>query len=497
MEPDAALYAGIAKQIVWRNDWVNLFADGTDWLDKPHLPFWISALSFKIFGISTFAYKLPAFLCWLLGARFTWLFARHFYGTLAAQIAALIYLTALHAIISSNDVRAEPYLTCFLIGASWYLVQAVRSVWYIFPAALFTAFALMTKGPFVLIPIGSGLVLHWIMLKDWQQFLQWKWYVYLLMAAVFTLPEIWCLYLQFDAHPEKVIYGQQGVSGIRFFLWESQFGRFFNTGPIKGTGDPFFFLHTLLWAFLPWSLLLYIAIFQRCRRLFKGVEWISLGAALFTLLVFSFSGFQLPHYLNILFPYFSIMLAAWLINLQPVPLKRAMIAQRVIALLMVVLLLAITLLFRPHYWWVYIITSAAALIGWWLLRSPNDLLRVSLLGSVSVAIFINLFFYPTLLDYQGGSVAAKWKNRQFPKERVHFYKSNSQAFEFYCDAPIEKAELLFTGRAGKAALDTAGTKYKEEAVFSSYPVTRLDGNFINPATRSKGLDSVWLIRINN
>jgi len=501
MEPDAALYAGIAKQIVWRNDWVNLFAEGADWLDKPHLPFWISALSFKIFGINTFAYKLPAFLCWLLGARFTYLFARHFYGTAAAQIASLIYLTALHAIISSNDVRAEPYLTCFLIAASWYLVKAAQSAWYIVPAALFTAFALMTKGPFVLITIGSGLVLHWIMQKDWQQFLQWKWYVYLLLAAGFTLPEIWCLYLQFDAHPEKVVFGMQGVSGIRFFLWDSQFGRFFNTGPIKGHGDPFFFLHTLLWAFLPWSLLFYAALFQRLRKLSKGEEWITLGATLCTLLLFSLSSFQLPHYLNILFPYFSILLAAWIVQLSE--LKKVMIAQRVVALLMVVLLLAVTLLFRPHYWIAYVIISAVVLAGWWLLRSPSDIIRVSILGSVCAAVFINLFFYPTLLDYQGGSVAAEWKNRLFPGEIVHFYRSNSQAFDFYGDAQVErrdtsfnKKELVFTGRAGKGALDLAGKKYKEEAVFSSYPVTRLDGQFINPGTRYQGLDTVWLLRIN-
>jgi hypothetical protein len=220
------------------------------------------------------------------------------------------------------------------------------------------------------------------------------------------------------------------------------------------------------------------------------------------LLVFSLSSFQLPHYLNILFPYFSILLAAWLANLPAVPLKRAFITQRVISLLMVILLLAITILFRAHYWWLYVVVSVAALIGWWLLRSPNDLLRVSILGSVCVAIFINLFFYPTLLDYQGGSVAAEWKNNQFPGERVYFYKSNSQAFEFYSDAPMlrgdtsfHKQELLFTGKNGIAALDQAGTEYKKEAVFSSYPVTRLDGQFINPATRNSGLDSVWLVRI--
>ncbi|RPD38081.1 ArnT family glycosyltransferase [Chitinophaga barathri] len=499
MEPDAALYAGIAKQIVWRHDWVNLFADGKDWLDKPHLPFWISALSFKILGISTFAYKLPAFLCWLLGARFTYLFARHFYGEGAAQIAALVYLTGLHAIISSNDVRAEPYLTCFLIGASWYLVKAVGNTWSIVPAAFFTGLAMMTKGPFVLIPIGSGMILHWAMQKDWRQFLQWKWYVYLLLCAVFVLPEIWCLYLQFDAHPEKAVFERQGVSGIRFFLWDSQFGRFFNTGPIKGKGDPFFFLHTLLWAFLPWSLLLYIAVFQRFRRLRHGVEWITLGAGMVTLLVFSLSRFQLPHYLNILFPYFSILLAAWLFEL--VPAKKIFITQRVISMIVVVLLAGITVLFQPPFWWIYLVLSVVALGVWWLLKKPEDVVRVSVLAGVCVAVFLNVFFYPELVTYQGGSETAHWKNKKFPGEKVQFYKINSYSFEFYSDAPVERSDsasgLVYTGREGVAALDEGGVPYKTEGVFSSYRVTRLDGKFVNRATRAKELDSVWVLRIRN
>jgi 4-amino-4-deoxy-L-arabinose transferase-like glycosyltransferase len=497
MEPDAALYAGIAKQIVWRGDWVNLFADGKDWLDKPHLPFWISALSFKIFGVSTFAYKLPAFLCWLLGARFTFLFARHFYGEGTAQIAALVYLTALHAIISSNDVRAEPYLTCFLIGASWYLVKAGGNVWNIVPAAFFTGLAMMTKGPFVLIPIGGGMLFHWAMQKDWKQLLQWRWYLYLVLCAVFILPELWCLWLQFDAHPEKTVFDRQNVSGIRFFLWDSQFGRFFNTGPIKGKGDPFFFLHTLLWAFLPWSLLLYAAIFQRFRRLRQGAEWIAPGAGMLTLLVFSLSRFQLPHYLNILFPYFSILLAAWLYGLAGE--KKVFVTQRVISVIVVVLLAAITVLFQPPYWWIYMVLSAATFVVWWLLKKPEDVVRVSVLASVCVAVFLNVFFYPALVKYQGGSETAVWKNKKFPGETVQFYKINSYSFEFYSDAPVVRSDsaqgLVYTGREGLASLDEQGIGYKTEAVFPSYRVTRLDGKFVNRATRAKELDSVWVLRI--
>ena len=78
LEPDGALYAIIAKTMVQRQDFVDLFVMGEDWLDKPHFPFWLSAASFSIFGFSTFAYKLPALILTLVGAFYTYAFARIF-----------------------------------------------------------------------------------------------------------------------------------------------------------------------------------------------------------------------------------------------------------------------------------------------------------------------------------------------------------------------------------------------------------------------------------
>ena len=41
IEPDGAVYATIAKQMVLTGDYVNLVLQGNDWLDKPHFPFWM------------------------------------------------------------------------------------------------------------------------------------------------------------------------------------------------------------------------------------------------------------------------------------------------------------------------------------------------------------------------------------------------------------------------------------------------------------------------
>src|SRR5690349_65345 len=56
---DATLYASIAAAMVRTGDYVGLYAWGQDWLDKPHLPFWLTAISFRLFGITPWAYRLP------------------------------------------------------------------------------------------------------------------------------------------------------------------------------------------------------------------------------------------------------------------------------------------------------------------------------------------------------------------------------------------------------------------------------------------------------
>src|SRR5579863_80295 len=354
LEPDGSLYATIAKTIARTGDFVNLRVDGRDWLDKPHFPFWMAALSFRLLGMNAFAYKFPALLFWAAGAWYTWRLALSLYGKPVAQLATLIYVSAAHLVISNNDVRAEPYLTGLIIGAVYHFFKTSRSVrpWLnLLAVSLLSAAALMTKGPFVLLTIGAGFILDWIIGKEWSQFRNIRWWIAIVLTALFTLPELYCLYVQFDRHPEKIVFGRTGVSGIRFFFWDSQFGRFFNTGPIKGSGDPLFYFHTVLWAFLPWSILLYAAVIQRCRSIRRTVpgDWICAGAVLASFVLFSLSRFQLPHYLNILFPFFAILTAGWLYCIHREGTRRFVrIVQGIINIILPLLLLVLAgVLFSP------------------------------------------------------------------------------------------------------------------------------------------------------
>ncbi|MCP3137394.1 ArnT family glycosyltransferase [Pyxidicoccus xibeiensis] len=515
-EPDAALYATIARRMAETGNFVELVLAGRDWLDKPHFPFWVTALSFRLFGVGTLSYKLPAVCFWGLSLVYTYLFARHLYSRTVARLAVLLLVSAYHLVLSNNDVRAEPYLTALLVGGLYHLVRAHERPYspHLVWGALLTACAVMTKGPFVLLAPCGALVLHWLAHRQWRELLRPRWWLALLLVAVFILPELYCLYVQFDLHPEKEVFGRTGVSGLRFFFWDSQFGRFFNTGPIRGKGDPFFFLHTLLWAFLPWSLLLYAACLSRLRSWWRqglaGQELFTWGAAGVLLGVFSLSGFQLPHYTNILFPFFSIILAAWLDARGDAPSRVLAWTQSGVSVGMVVLMAAALWVFHsPLLLWAGL--GLAAATGLVFAGFRGEAVGSTLGRSFGVALAfcatLNLGFLPELVRYQAGSHAAELLNHQ-PARPTGVHAVSGYAFQLYARTRVEHWDLealkevtragpvhLYLPEERVPALEEAGLSVRRLGTFEDFRITRPTRAFLDPATRKGTLRPMLLAEV--
>lgn len=525
MAPDGALYATIAKTMVLHNNYTDLYAEGRNWLDKPHFPFWIIALSFKCFGFTTWAYKLPAILFLMMGARYTYLFAKSLYDTQVALWSVLILLTAEHIVISNQDVRAEPYLTGLIIASVYHFYKAytANNWWHLIIGSAFAACAIMTKGMFAIIPIGGALAGDMAIKKQWKQLFNLRWLVAVILTGVFVLPEIYCLYQQFDLHPEKVVFGHNHVSGIKFFFWDSQFGRFFNTGPIKGHGDPTFFIHTTLWAFLPWSLLLFAALFQYFKQKSKNVqlaEWYCICGSLLTFLLFSASKFQLPFYLNIVFPFFAILTAQYLYSVKGAKSLRAIgIVQKTIVVLLMVLIVVLQYFFRPD--------SMTGLTGFILLvlfiakfylpakltNTPWERIAITtFFAACIVNLYLNLAFYPSLLKYQSGSEAAMWINKnntaRLPVVQCIHTNDYGYPLEFYLDQPLftidqngvgdlpQKPFLMYGYPDNINALKARGWHIETLKTFDRYWITRLKPKFLNQKTRPVTLEKVEVVLVN-
>lgn len=517
MEPDAALYASIAKNMVLRDNWANLYVRGADWLDKPHLVFWLAAMSFKLFGIHDFAYRLPSFLVGLWGAWYLYRFAKALFDEKTALISVLISLTALHLLISTYDVRAEVYLSTFTFAALYYFYRAQQQAWYIVAGSFFAALAIMTKGIFVLIPIFAAFIGYWLLSGQLRQLAKPKWYLAILLICVFIVPELYTLYLQFDLHPEKIVFGKTGTSGLKFFFYDSQFGRFFNNGPIKGRGDILFFLHTTLWAFLPWSILLGAAVVALFKQKYRkalvpeiSLIWISAGI---TFLLFSFSKFQLPHYIIIIFPHLAIITAVYLQKLKTNGIKIFFGIQSGILVIVSMLLIGIAVLFGFEQQLLCIGILILVLLASFLIFKKVSLQTImgrSVFLSCALMIFLYFFFYPAILRYQSGAQAANWLKLNYPlaKPKVLLH-TMAFSFDFYANGEVayyaDRAALMRDNEkeglilyVPESELNWLKENYKVKVLraFEHFHITKLKAQFINHQTRKSTLSRFYLIQFN-
>jgi 4-amino-4-deoxy-L-arabinose transferase-like glycosyltransferase len=237
-------------------------------------------------------------------------------------VALLVYVSAYHLMYTTTALKAEAFLTASIMAASYYWLRfdAHGRLKHLLLGAMFSGMAVMTKGVFTLITISSGLVCMWLYQGRWRELLRWKWWVAALLTVVCVTPELWALYRQFDMHPEKTVFGQTAVSGIRFFLWDSQFGRFFNVGPITNKdGNKLFFVLVFLWAFLPWVAAFVLACWRACRPASQEhpqrfVQVYLLGGFFVSFVMFSLTSFQLDYYTVIVYPFAAVLCAPSLLQ---------------------------------------------------------------------------------------------------------------------------------------------------------------------------------------
>lgn len=506
MDNDSAHHANIALHMYLTGDYVNLIDYGRDYLDKPHLHFWLAALSYNIFGVTGFAYKFPSLLFTILGTWSTYRLGKTLYNADTGRLAALITASAFAYILANNDVRMDAILTAAIIFSTWQLVEFVlhKKIVSALLAGLGLAIGFSTKGHIgVLVPL-AGIFFYILYRKEWKLFLYWKWLAVLASFALFIFPVVYCYYLQYNLHPEKIVRGRDHINGVQFILLGQSIERF--QGDSFGGDskkDYLFFLHSFLWAFAPWSILSYIAIYFRIKNFTRrSEEWLTTAIFLLVLLVVTFSGFKLPHYLNIVFPTTAII-AAWFLLSKSKDAKWTSILYRIHLLVSILLLLFIAALtfwaFPVKQLWV-IIGVVLFLSSYFYFLKTNSLSRIQKTVVIPVAamalsfFLLNSNFYPQLLKYQGGNELAFATGGTVDPQQVYFWKDNySSSFNFYTqttrktfsDSALHAGKqtwLLYDIRDEEKILDSGYTLGKRFSV-PDYEITKLDLKFVNPATR--------------
>lgn len=514
MDNDSAHHANIALHMHLTGDYFSLVDYGQDYLDKPHLHFWLAAISYKIFGVTGFAYKFPSFLFTLLGIFSVYRLGRLLYDNATGQLAALISATAFAGVLANNDVRMEAILTASIALATWQLTGFIQTKKMIClaGAALGLALGFSTKGHIGVFVPAVGAFFYILYRRDWALFYSWKWLVMVALFALFIAPVVYAYYLQYNLHPEKVVRGKDHINGVKFILLNQSVERFGGTMGSDAKNDYLFFFHSFLWAFAPWSIISYIALVQRIRRWrHAGEEWLSAGVIITLALVVSLSGFKLPHYLNVVFPAASVLTASWLIRQQPD-------ANGVWGLQVFISGLLIFLSLSLHVWafpiqQTWVVMAAVLLLAlpiyFWRSHFYSRLQRaVAISAAVLILSFflLNTSFYPQLLSYQAGNELAFQSKGKINPARVYSWEDTySSSFYFYTASPRrrfadsvlnspEPAWLLFDQRQ-EEAVRQAGYQLGQRFTHRDYEITKLDIKFVNPEKRDSQCTELVLAEI--
>ena len=517
MDNDSAHHANIALHMHLTGDYVSLIDHAGNYLDKPHLHFWLAAFSYKIFGVTSFAYKLPSFLFTILGTYSTYRLGKSLYNNEVGKLAALIVASAFAYMLANNDVRMDAILTASIAFATWQLVEFIqhKKLLSVAGAALGLALGFCTKGHIAVFVPAVAALFYLLYRKDWNLFLSWKWLLLLLLFAIFIAPVVYCYYLQYNLHPEIMVRGKDHINGVKFILLNQSVERFSGGMGSDSKNDYFFFLHSFLWAFAPWSILAYIALVSRIKNIAqRKQEWLTTGVFIIMVLLVSFSGFKLPHYLNIVFPTTAVMTAAFVINKQPQPKWSKNIF--IIQLVLIAILLLVVVVING---WAFPVKSIVTIIGvvlllavvfYFIKSTAYNLLQKAVASSVATMalcfFLLNSNFYMKLLTYQGGNqLAFATKEKVNPKD-VYFWKeTQSSSFSFYTASlrqqfadsvllPGKKVWLLFDIDS-EEEIKQAGYKFGQRFSVLDFEITKLDIKFVNPEKREKQCTRMVLAEI--
>lgn len=504
MEVDAAQYASISLEMLKSGEYLQVFDRFEDYLDKPPLLFWLSALSMKLLGVGSWQYKLPSILFSLFGIFSTYKLGKRLYSEEIGRHASWILGGSFAMIMINNDIKTDTILVSGIVFSIWMLISYLETKkWkFLVGASIGIAIAMLTKGPIGLMMPALAIGGHILLKRQWKALLDWRWSIMLLLIGIMLIPM--CIGL----------YKQYGIEGLEFYFWTQSFGRITGENEWRNDASPFFFTHIFLWSFLPWTLLGIAGIISEFRNLRKSVS--SKSSELYLLCgitlvwaALSFSKFKLPHYIFVVYPLITILAAKFIHSLKT--FVYVAWTQLILSVATCITLAGLLIYSFPNGGWfipvLLILISIVAIIYFFMSFRTDQIMIPSFIISIGIGIGLNLHFYPQLLPYQANSQVGKWVIENEISEGKFFgFSTGGRALDFYAGGVVSWVEdvesvidqidadvVIYANQARYEDLLAREAKPKKVIAFDNFEVQKLKISFLNPKTRDQVLKTNYLL----
>ena len=287
---DEPRYAQVAREMFARHNWITPTLYGNVWMEKPVLYYWGAIVSYKIFGVSDWAARLPGAVFATTMVAFVYLWARRFRNE--TQLDAMV-MTASTAFIfafaraASVDIQLVAPLTIGLL-AWWTFYATNQRRWLaLFYAAV--AVGTLAKGP-VSAALAAMIILVFVALRlEWTAIARTLWLPGILIFCVIALP--WYVAVQ-HANPNF----------FHEFFVQHNLDRF-ATNRFQHHQHVWYYVPVLLVATLPWTVFVFTALVRGLKSIRAVKEnallaflsvWVIVPFVFFSIAQSKLPGYVLP-----------------------------------------------------------------------------------------------------------------------------------------------------------------------------------------------------------
>lgn len=278
-----ATHANAARHMVTSGDWVTLYVNGVRYLEKAPLPYWLVALSFRLFGFNAFAAHLPQALGVLLLALLGYRWGLSAFSQRTALYTGLGVLTSAGVFLFTRIFIPEVLLSLLLSTALYCFLRTLAPTdpvedgrlppdpdaptlfqqhRLLHPLLMWAAVALavLTKGLVALVFFFATTLLYLVLSGEWR-----RWRALRPISGILLLLAI--------AAPWHILAGLRNTGGVNghgffwFYFINEHVLRFLGKRQPRDynklPGYLYWSLH-LVWLF-PWSLFLPLPILNAVR----------------------------------------------------------------------------------------------------------------------------------------------------------------------------------------------------------------------------------------
>jgi 4-amino-4-deoxy-L-arabinose transferase-like glycosyltransferase len=303
-EPDEGRNAEKAREILLLNDWVTPHHNFLPTLDKPMGFFWPVALSFKLFGFSEWAARLPSTLAALGCLLLVYQFAQRQWGVQQALWSCLILVTSLGFFIFARLVIFDMSLTFFVTLALLSFFSAARaeeprqrSFHCVVMYAALGAGTLIKGAVAVVIP-GVVAVAYLLLTRQWSLVPRFQPARGALLYFIIVVP--WYFWSEI-----------RNPGYLRYFFQEEHFVRY-TTAEFERSRAWYYLIVVAAVGFFPWSGLLLETARDAWRKRCDDTNQFLVLWTLLPVLFFSFSQSQLPQYILPVLPALALLTGRFL-----------------------------------------------------------------------------------------------------------------------------------------------------------------------------------------